>query len=60
MIGVWTLKRFEAKENKRVIKTVIFSEKIDTNAKCYWVKILGNHVIIFIYLIWSILENEDV
>ena len=34
-MGVWTLKRFKARKNKRVIKIVIFFEKIDTNAKCY-------------------------
>ena len=27
--------RFKAKENKRVMKTVVLFEKLDTNAKCY-------------------------
>ena len=35
MKGLWTFKRFKAKENKRVIKTVIFFEQVDSNAKCY-------------------------
>ena len=35
MIRLWALKRFEAKENMRVIKTIVFFEKINANAKCY-------------------------
>ena len=32
IIGLWT---FQGKENKRIIKTVPFFEKIDTNGQCY-------------------------
>ena len=32
---LWSIKRFKAKENTRVIKIVISFEKIDTNVKCY-------------------------
>ena len=35
MIEIWTFKIFEPKENKRVIKTEVFFEKIDTNGKFY-------------------------
>ena len=35
MIGLWTLKSFEGKDIMRVIKTIVFFEKIGKSAKCY-------------------------